>query len=61
MPAATPSSTPAVLVGRAAELGRARSAVVGCRPALVQVEGEAGVGKSRLGRVLRIFLMIVCR
>ncbi|HEX7304320.1 ATP-binding protein [Lentzea sp.] len=48
MPAATPSSTPAVLVGRAAELGRSRSAVVGCRPALVQVEGEAGVGKSRL-------------
>ncbi|MET9224574.1 AAA family ATPase [Lentzea sp. NPDC003310] len=48
MPGAQPSSTPAVLVGRAAELGRSRSVVVGCRPALVQVEGEAGVGKSRL-------------
>ncbi|MFC5291239.1 ATP-binding protein [Actinokineospora guangxiensis] len=37
----------AVLVGRADELNRLRSAVRR-RPALVQLEGEAGVGKSRL-------------
>ena len=42
---------PTALVGREDELGRLRSAVRRT-PALVQVEGEAGVGKSRLVREL---------